>query len=337
MSSIDFGKVRDSNSLSYFFEGTMGATSKLVSGNVRYSVCPVCGASSDASVKVSVRNEKWHCFSCEKKGDVIDAAAAFFGMSIAEAAAQLSNQDLQSLPQRRVVAAPVPRIERNQGAIDEVIAKLLEVQGAPDELVVRYLGSRAIPEVVCASAVERRVMLTLPGDPNLALRHLLDVVGRDVLVASGIWKKDSQCPAIVYRPLAFVSEDGHGIEFRLIGASSVAIAKAIRYGTPSPCVWRGNEHVMITEGFTDMLSAVVLGSERTIYGIPGASNWDPADAWLQCLKKRHVLLALDADKAGDEGVEKFSNFLSSLESRVFRHMLPDGVKDLNDQLRALTQ
>jgi 5S rRNA maturation endonuclease (ribonuclease M5) len=333
MSSVDFKSVRDSYSLAYFFEGAMGATSKKVSGSVRYSACPNCGASSDASVKVSVQNEKWHCFSCEEKGDVIDAAAAFFGVSLADAAVQLSSQDITNLPQRQRVSAPVPRVERDQGAINLVITKLLDAQRAPDSIVVEYLQSRGIPQNIAEWAVGRQVMITLPGDPNDALRYLLDVVGRELLEQSGIWKKDSKCPAIVYRPLAFVSANQHGIEFRLIGESAVAMAKAIRYGEPAPCRWEGNEHVMITEGGIDMLSAVVLGSERTIYSVPGANNWQEDDEWLVSLQGHHVMLSLDADSAGNQGADGLMKVLRNLKSKISRHSLPDGCKDLNDQLR----
>lgn len=87
--SVDFKHVRDSYALTDFFEGQMGAKSKLVSGSLRYSICPNCGPSSDASVKCSVREHKWHCFSCEDKGDVIDAASKFFSLEPAQAAMQL--------------------------------------------------------------------------------------------------------------------------------------------------------------------------------------------------------------------------------------------------------
>lgn len=332
--SVDFKNVRDSYSLAFFFEGTMGASSKNVSGSVRYSACPNprCGPSSDSSVKVSVRNNKWHCFACEDKGDVIDAAAAFFGVSLADAAQQLSNDDTPAPVRRAAVKAPEPRVERDQDAVNEVIALLLKAQKMPDPTVVMYLESRGIPKGICVSAVFRKMLITLPGDPNDALRYLLDVVGRDLLVKAGLWKKDSKCPAIVYRPLAFVNADKRGIEFRLIGESSVAMAKAIRYGEPSPCVWKGNGHAMIVEGGIDTLSAVVMGSERTIYGIPGAKNWAESDAWLVGLKGKTVLRALDADAAGDRGDAGLEVALSSLNANSSRHIHPDGCKDLNDQL-----
>lgn len=328
--SSDFRSVRDSYSLAYFFESDMGATGKKVSGATRYSVCPDCGASSDLSVKVSVRNSKWHCFACDKKGDVIDAAASFFGISLNQAANQLSNNEIPEASKRQVTSCVEPVFDFE--AVGAVIDKLLAMQCAPDDKVIAYLLSRGISKGVCDQAISNKLVVTLPSDPTECLRFLLDQVGKVLLQESGIWKKDSKTPAIIYRPLCFISSDRNGIEFRLIGESSVAIAKAIRYGSPSPCVWPGNEHAMITEGFIDMLSAVELGSERTIYAIPGASNWKEKDEWLHDLKDRHVLLCLDSDDAGNAGASKLYSCLTSISAKPKRYLLPDGVKDLNDQL-----
>lgn len=331
--SVDFKVVRESYSLSTFFEGDMGAKSKVVSGSTRYGNCPNCGPSSDASVKVSVRNGKWHCFSCEERGDVIDAASLYFEVSPAEAAMRLAG-DVPSTRPVKVKPVREPEVVRDQVAIAEVIERLLSAQKAPDASCVDYLNSRGIKKEVIAAAVMRKLVVTLPGDPNVALRFLLDVVGRDLLEKSGIWKEGSKAPAIVYRPLAFVSNDRQGIEFRLIADSHVAMAKAIRYGVPSVWMWRGNEKVMLVEGVTDLLSALSMGTGRTIIAVPGAKNWDESDEWLQSLKgKQDVLLALDNDEAGDRGAKAFKEVLEAMGATTRRHVHPDGCKDLNDQLK----
>ena len=182
------------------------------------------------------------------------------------------------------------------------------------------------------SAVFRKLLITLPGNPNDALRYLLDTVGRDLLVKSGIWKEGSKAPAIVYRPLAFVNSDRRGIEFQLIGPSSVAMAKAIRYGEPSPWIWKGNQHALVVEGGIDMLSALVMGTDRTIYGLPGAKNWSADDAWVIGLQGKNVLVALDNDDAGNEGAADLANALRDHQTALKRHLLPAGW-DLNDQLK----
>ena len=356
MSTVNFKQVRDNYSLVGFFNSAMGAESKTVSGNTRFSNCPKCGPSSDLSVKVSVRNQKWHCFACNEKGDVIDAAAAFFGSSLADAAKQLVDQVYPTPVRDMRFQEPV--VVKNKDSINRVIALLLEAQKAPDDGVVAYLKSRAIERWFTVSAVSRKLLITLPSDPSAALQYLLDVVGHDLLVESGIWKDGSKCPAIVYRPLGFVSTDGQGIEFRIITESEVAVAKAIRYGEPSVSVWKGDGRAMVVEGGIDMLSAACLGTERTIYSVPGARNWVKEEDWLRGLKGSNVLLALDSDAAGDKGsVElakvlsdevaaiyenaaqqkeslELSKVLSTVGSPIKRHAMPVGCKDLNDELRS---
>lgn len=337
MSSVDFKRIREDYSLTAFFEGDMGCVGKNVSGELRYSSCPNpgCGESSDQSVKVSIRGHRWHCFSCDEGGDIIEAVSQFHGKNLSDAADYLCGECKKSEPRiMRQQAQPVEK--RNDVAIKEVIAKLFSLNLPCDDGVAEYLASRGIPRDLAEQAIGRKVMITLPSDPNVALRVLLDGVGKDLLVASGIWKQNSKTPAIIYRPLVFVSDAKDGIEFRLIAESSVASAKAIRYGEPSPCVWRGNEHIMITEGFIDMLSAVVLGSERTIFGIPGAKNWKEDASWINDLPGKNVLIALDNDEAGVQGKADLSQFLLSIQANAKIYNPPNGLKDLNDQLRSLS-
>jgi hypothetical protein len=331
--SVDFKNVRDTYALTGFFEGLMGAKGKSVSGSVRYSSCPNCGPSSDASVKCSVRNNRWHCFACMEKGDVIDAAAAFFGVPAVEAATQLlGNED--GLLRKRAELPPVPKLVRDQESINQVIALLLKAQQLPEMKCIEYLQSRGIPKACVMDAVTRQLILTLPGDPNAALRYLLDTVGRDLLTKSGIWKEGSRAPAICYRPLAFVNSDKRGIEFRLITESTVAIAKSIRYGEPGPWIWTGNGHLMLVEGAIDLLSAVVMGTKRTVIGLPGAKNWNADDKWIKGLVGRHVLLAFDDDEAGHAGSKDLEEILKG-RAIVKRYQHSGGCKDLNDHLKVV--
>lgn len=329
--SVDFKEVRDSYALASFFEGLMGAKGKPVAGSIRYSVCPSCGPSSDASVKCSVRNERWHCFACMKKGDVVDAAAAFFGVPAADAAQQLVGQGEQFMAKRNELPL-MPKVVRDQESINQVISMLLGAQKLPDLACMDYLCSRGISKEIVEDAVLRKMIVTLPGDPNAALRYLFDCVGRDLLLKSGIWKEGSKAPAVCYRPLAFVNSDERGIEFRLIGESAVAIAKSIRYGEPGPWVWKGNDHAMIVEGAIDLLSAVQMGTKRTVIGLPGAKNWNAEDKWLNALMGRHILVALDNDEAGQAGTKDLEEILKG-RAIVRRYQHLAGCKDLNDQLK----
>lgn len=332
MSKVDFKKLRESYSLAGFFENELSAKATKVSGGLRFNVCPNCGESSENSVKVSVRNQKWYCFSCMQKGDVIEAAAIAFDVSLSKAADMLSGNCVSEnfvLPKK---VQPLPEVKRDDAAIQAVIF-LLRERKYIDNNVISYLEGRKIPYSIAVDAVMRGISIHLPSDPIDALRFLLDVVGKDLLVKSGMWKEGSKVPGIIYRPLAFAGVAGAGIEFRLIAASRVSKSKAIRYGEAEPCHWVGEPRfgVMMVEGPIDMLSAVALGSKRAIYAIPGAVNFDADSVWLQNIKRRNVLLAFDNDDAGRHGDSSMRTILAQHECSVKSFEL-QGSHDLNDFL-----
>ena len=325
----DFQKVRDSMSLAGFFETAMGGEIQKVAGGVRCNTCPSCGVSSAESIKVSVRGQKWHCFVCGEKGDIIDAAASLWDMSPVEAANRLVG-DSHNYPVQVFVEPPVVA-KKDYESIRKVINLLREAQKGCDPVVAQYLQGRGIGEKVISEALEKGLMVTLPSEPAMALRYLLDTVGKELLVSSGLWKEGSKTPAIVYRPLAFIGEEGNGIEFRLIAPNGTS-AKAIRYGEPEVFMLKGNEHFMVCEGAIDMLSARVLGSGRTVIGLPGAMNWESGDKWFQNLKGKHVLLCLDNDEAGLKAQEEMFEALTRLESFPKKYQHQEGCNDLNDAL-----
>ncbi|OLP04466.1 toprim domain-containing protein [Rhodoferax antarcticus] len=336
MSVVDFERVKKKYGLIPFFENEMGSVAKKVAGEVRYSVCPACGTSGNQSGRVSIRGLRWHCFSCSDGGDVIEAAARFFGKSLSEAADYLSGESDKLGPVVR--PKPVEPIKkRNMVAVREVIAKLLALNLPIDNGVAAYLEGRCINRELIQEAIDRKIVVTLPSDPNICLRLLLDELGRDLLIESGVWKEGSKAPAIIYRPLLFISHDQCGMELRLIGESKIGSPKAIRIGDPSPALWKGNEHVMITEGFIDMLSAVVMGTERTIFAIPGAGNWKASDQWLKDLSETHVLIALDNDEGSRLAKQNLQGFLISVGAKPKIYAPPEGLKDLNDQLRSFNR
>jgi predicted nuclease with TOPRIM domain len=91
---------------------------------------------------------------------------------------------------------------------------------------------------------------------------------------------------------------------------------------------------MIVEGAIDALSAIALGSERSIVGLAGAANWNVDEGWVKRLGvKGHVLIALDADNSGNEQAKRLADFLSENKRNFRRHELPEGIKDLNEMLQ----
>lgn len=104
--------------------------------------CPICGsgthgAGSDGAVKYYPDTNTWHCFSCDRGGDVIDAYSAATGSDHNEAIAYLATQmglDTDSRP----VKTSTERTERPQGDEKKTIDKLPNKDTKPAENVNQH-------------------------------------------------------------------------------------------------------------------------------------------------------------------------------------------------------
>jgi len=161
---------------------------------------------------------------------------------------------------------------------------------------------------------------------------LTEVAGQELMVKAGLWNPDKKAPACAFRPLWFRSQSHCAAEFRLMREPKEGEKKAMRYGGKSPWIWEGSEsEFMIVEGPIDMLSAVEMGSKRTIFALPGCENWEPE--WFNMMAKKNVLQALDPDKPGFKAAENLKPVLEALEANLGTFNPPNRVGDLNEQLK----
>jgi hypothetical protein len=98
--------------------------------------------------------------------------------------------------------------------------------------------------------------------------------------------------------------------------------------------------VYVTEGETDAISLLDAGAEasvdRAVVAIPGASCWRPE--WNVFFAGRDVVVATDADEAGDKAAQRILGELDGVAARVARlnplDLLPEdgrnGAKDISD-------
>lgn len=333
--AVDFKKVREKVDLNWFFEKMIGAKAKPMSGRVRYAVCPNqgCKPSSVHSVKVSVSGDGWSCFSCGKGGDVVQAAAYLWGMELKDAGLELMKADAEML--QNYVPPVVPEaVQRDDAALGIVLAKVAEALTYPSKEALAYLASRGISERVAREACERGIMMTLPNDPFKAKSLLCDIAGQELMMKAGLWKPDKKAPACAFRPLWFRSQSHCAAEFRLMRKPVGEEKKAMRYGGKSPWIWEGElaNEWMLVEGPIDLLSAVELGSKRTIFGLPGCENWEPE--WFSIMAGQNVLVALDPDKPGYAALENLKPVLEAYKCKVGIYSPPNRVGDLNEELKA---
>lgn len=328
--SVDFSEVRKKVPLTWFFEHVLGATPKPTNGTIRYGVCPDCGASQNQhSVRVSVKDDHFRCFACPAKGDVIDAASMAWGKEPREAALELMGAG-NEIVNNYVPTKPLPVHERDESALRMAIDILSKEARTLDPAVIAYLEERRIPAALCREACKRGVMASLPAVPAQAKEFLFDVLGEELLLKSGLLKPQKKAPAIAFRPLIFFAYGKTSAEFRVITPVKEGDQKVIRYGSIAPGAWQGSDDILMTEGYIDMLSSIVLGYTESIIVLPGCENWRPE--WFHKLKGRRVLLALDNDGPGLAANEKLKPVLDAQGAIVSLYPHREGIKDLNNEL-----
>lgn len=331
--TVDFARVREQVPLTWFFEHMLNAGEPTLksAGTLRYHVCPGCGIASKTSTKCSVSGDKWNCFACKSKGDVVEAAATFWGISLKEAAVRLVGADQEVLSSYKAPEPP-PKIERDETVLREVIAKLVAAQRQVTPGAIEYLASRGISAKWTKEAVRRQLLVTLPEDPEECKQHLVKVAGRDALASAGLWRHDAKAPAAAFRPLMFVSHGMTSVEFRIMRKPKPGDIKSLRYGAIAPFVWvnESQERIMLVEGAIDLLSALQMGTKRSLIGLPGCENW--REEWFTKLKGRDVLDGLDSDEPGLKASEKIRPVLEAAGAKYLRHKHPSGAIDLNDEL-----
>ncbi len=337
-----FKQAKEAVSVASFFEEVLGATPRHFTGSLRYNVCPECGSSEKHSGKVIVNGTGWRCHGCDERGDVVRAAHLYWGIPMVDAARQLLGECATYRRTESEMVAKAPVI-RDSEALKTVIKKLKEAPKVPNGDAYKYLSlTRGIPDAVIQEAMARELFVFLPDHPAHATRWLEKHVGKDLMIKAGLWKVGKNAPSMAYHPIVSFRGGDMAIEIRIAREATKDDLKVSSHGSQSAWVWKGEEGkgILVVEGFIDFLSAVALGTKRTIMGLAGCKNYDIE--WFGEPGPRDVLLALDADgpgqKATDGHTTKSGEYIPGLKKRledrgfrVFVHALPEGW-DLNDEL-----
>lgn len=323
---VNFADVRSRFTVEAFFQDVMGQEARPFHTGIRFRECPVCGISKDqSSYRVVVTNKRgisrWRCWSCDEGGDVLDAARHHFGCSVKEAATKLTGavpstvRNMKIKPQKLLSEAP----KRDDEAIHNVIKRLIDAKLPITNLVKEYLTSRGFSERLIQEAYQRGMLIALPSHANKAKEALYDLCGQDLLIQAGMLRESSKAPACAFRHFAFVTHNAKAIEFRLTRAPKENETKWISYGPMSPFFWQGEvaDSYIVTEGMSDLLSAVALGAKQSIIGLPGCKRWNPY--WFSRMKDKSITMALDADAPGINAVNgKSDEDIAKIEDEAMR-------------------
>ena len=294
--------------------------------------CPHCGEGSKFSNKLNVfvghdGAQRYKCMACGRHGDVIDFVMAVDGCSQKEAIDRLAGKAGWSAapaparpPARPVAASPAPSVPDMPAPAEEASAALGEAIGlirthCVDRSTLKYLSNRGLSPATIESALAAGTVRALPEDPARAREMLIDVVGPERLIASGLMRRGAAWPAAAFMPLIGLPSGQGAIQFRRIApARRESDPRYVIYGCvrwpfalPGPAGGRtdGPRVIAIVEGLIDALSygeCPEASMVDTILGIPGASAWKTS--WISAIEKRlgqdgTLILAQDDNDAGD--------------------------------------
>lgn len=360
--NIDFRRHVDD--LKAAMPGSAVAAAFGLTGRGKRFFCPDCQPEGGKTPDLDVFDVGFRCYKCGRSGDVVDLVAFLGRMSVAEAIRWLQNRtgidqtgqtsDRRAIVDPRPVSVPNRTIQTPVAMPDDATVGryLAFLQGWCERIIVDGDPRFNDPKNPRYKAGPNMVAEYLSGrgiDPGIAQRHgvrYLDAVGYyqledgSSIEAAGlksIWTfAKHQLPVIVFpylhdrRPVF--------LKFRSMlskaDADRLEIPRFLNSGGPVPCLWnhdviRQSDRILICEGEVDALSAVCAG--HAAVGLPGWSHWK--DQWVADFDGKDVLLVMDADAAGDEGVKSIaSSFRSAGRPLPRQVVLPAGM-DLNDYLR----
>lgn len=324
---------------------------------VRFNACPACGESDGESMKLSATGAtgRWRCHKCGANGTTVDVMAYVWDVVPLEAAKRIANSksiacDFVAQKRGPVTTSEEQETERLRKKKEEGQAECFSLlrdatKGNADDLIcLSYLSrDRSIPVGIVRQAQNRGMLGFLPGNPDEATKFLLEVLGKERMVECGLWRSDATKPAMAFRPIVSFLPGASSAEFRLARKPrSDDERKALRYGhTEAPWFWKGQnqERALVVEGVIDLWSAVAMGFDGDVVGVPGCNNWKLA--WFMRIhevrntKRFGIMFDNDADNPDNPGQTGAANLIKALEGVGFvadNRLLPPN-QDVNNLLQ----
>ena len=324
-----FQKAKAACSLEALFEHEGAPLAERGSSGLRTHRCPSPSCVSGADPwKVSCRDGFWRCWTCGKSGDVVKAAALFWGTDQKSAAQKLAALTWKA--SREAAPQDTEEAARRQAALQICLERVIDGTGMSAG-VRQYLHSRGISDEVIDPAVAQDKLRGLPDHAGEAGELLERLCSRRWLEKAGLWRADSKFPTLGFRPALFLSGRA-AVEARDIFsgvASMVHAPKVLRFGTAREAfaleATQDGQTAIITKSPIDVLSLRQLGFNGKLIAMPGDSSWRTADAndfkqsWFAGLKGK-VSIALQNTAEGLVQADMLSKALASqgIESHPLR-------------------
>jgi len=321
-------------------------TSLTKSGRTFRGLCPF-HSEKHPSFFVYPEQQSWHCFgACSTGGDVFSFVMKKEGIDFGEALRLMADKAGVSLPSRFEPGAQKDDRERlcqiNETAAQHFHNLLLNSQAG--EKARNYLDNRGL---LTSTVTSFQLGFSLNSWEALK-QHLMDIgYTQDELLTAGliIAGESGKIHDRFRNRLMFPICNSSG---RVVGFGARALddsmpkylnspqtpvfdKSSILYGMnlAAPAI-RQQDRAVITEGYMDVITAHQNGFDNVIASM-GTSITEPQ---VNILKRftRNIVLALDADAAGEEAMLRGIGFENTLNAEVKVITLPEG-KDPDDVIR----
>lgn len=301
----------------------------------------------DTTPSFSIRENRFRCFACDQKGDVIQLVMLMHGMNFATACLWLESRYFGGGARLKYPTSSIKPTDRSSAAPSsssrsasfdavfdaEVFTWILENSPLRADGAA-YLYSRGyLPDTVAHFRVGQ------VNDRRLILRHAMSKFGSVRLRSCGVLADYERGEQLVfpsgYLLFPFIAEG----KITYLQGRRADQEKKWRWLCPKKLlpptynidVLAGSATTIgICEGVTDVLSAHQLGWNAI--GLVGAGARPDATV-LSRLAGRNVVIFGDADKAGAALSRGITQSLRSHGTTVIRKRFPPGINDLNDYLR----
>jgi DNA primase len=308
-------------------------------------------------VTVAVR-----CHACGWTGDAIGLVAIVRGLDvrrdwarIVEEISHLTNGRLDGPPiaerDRRAIATSVTD-SGGDDAYNQIWSYILDASTPLKSVspsIARYLQSRGIFED--AGAVGLRGM---PKDPTALIDALVRNYGRAALVRAGVLRRGTSSVASPCWPLLIPWRDRFGritcVQRRRVDSGEPRYLSPPGRSPRAPfgvdllgaALAAGGDDVgvVVVEGAIDTLSRRLIARHRresvAVIGVYSAST-PCVGLPLDLLSRRRIVLALDADDAGERACAAIAKSLDGVVANVTRERPPSGANDWNATITELSK
>ncbi|MBM3675942.1 MAG: DNA primase [Actinobacteria bacterium] len=281
----------------------------------------------------------YHCFSCQESGDAITFVRKLDGLDFVEAVERLASRaGIQLRYDSAAAGKDRQRRERLTAAVQEAVDfyHRLLLEDPRGGRARGYLRSRGFD----GDAARRFVLGWAPEGFDLLSRHLYDrKFSRDDIAAAGLaFVNRAQKAQDFFRsrlmfpifdragvPVGFGARtlDGDGPKYKNTAETALYHKSRLLYGLNWAKAEVGaRDEVVICEGYTDVMGFALAGVPNAVATCGTAL----ADEHVQILKAftRHVILAYDADAAGQNAAEKWYQWEQRFDIEVKVAALPPG-------------